>query len=336
MALSTAFQTKQNTRVIIGTEVTMGTACDEDSGVTIEMPVTDYSFDEIHKHSLSVAPPRTGSGAFTQSDDMVKWQRHDRMFDISLTFHGTKQAIDRVCLALFEDGSSPNALLGSMPDTTDFRDGQSNIVPVTLWFENAAHAGVGTELYFTSCICTGLTLSGDISSNGGVVMCTATFSTAYAPTEAALTIEATSATNTVISDQTTMFNMHDLTVETLNEQDLLLYSFELAIARPVNRIGFDNGSNFKPQGYSVGGYEVTGSLTCKRDAESLEAIDTDMATPKALALSAGDVFQIDAPKVIIDSAGISLDDDGWKQTIPLVFTYDSAATSNTIVSIKTA
>ena len=335
MAISTAFQTKQNTRVIIGTEVTMGTPCDEDSGVTIEMPVTDYSFDEIHKHSLSVAPPRTGSGALTQSDDMVKFQRHDRMFDVSMTFHGTAQAINRVCLTLFGDGDGTNTLIGSMPSITDFRDGVANIVPVTLWFENSAHAGQGTDLYFTSCICTGLTLSGDISSNGGVVMATATFQTGYAPTEAALTIEATSADNTTISEQLTMFNMHDLTIETLNEQDLLLYSFELAIARPVNRIGFDNGSNFKPQGYSLGGYEVTGSLTCKRDVESLEAIDADMSAPKALALSAGDVFQIDAPKVYIDSAGISMDDDGWKQTIPFRCTY-SGATSSTIVAIKTA
>ena len=166
-------------------------------------------------------------------------------------------------------------------------------------------------------------------------MATATFQTAYAPTEAAFTLETTSATNTAISDKTTMFNMHDLTVETLNEQDLLLYSFELAIARPVNRIGFDNDNNFRPHGYSLGGYEVTGSLTCKRDAESLEAIDADMATPQALALSAGDVFQIDAPKCIIDNSAISLDDDGWKQTIPFICTY-SGATSSTIVSIKTA
>lgn len=334
MTLSTAFQTKQNTKVIIGTEATMGTAALATAN-SIEMPVTDYSFDEIHKHSLSVAPPRTGSGAFTQSDDMVKWQRHDRMYDISITFHGTAQSINRVCLALFGDGDGTNTLIGSMPSVTDFRDGQSNTVPVTLWFENSAHAGSGTDLFFTSCMCTGLTLSGDIASNGGVVMCTATFQTGYQPTESALTFGGGGGTHTVISDQTTMFNMHDLTVETLNEQDLLLYSFELSIQRPVNRIGFDNGSNFKPHGYALGGYEVTGSLTCKRDSESLEAIDADMATPQALALSAGDVFQIDAPKCIIDTSSISFDDDGWKQTIPFMCTY-SGATSSTIVSIKTA
>ena len=332
MALSTAFQTKQNTRVIIGTEATVGTAALATAD-SIEMPVTDYSFDEIHKHSLSVAPPRSGSGAFTQSDDMVKWQRHDRMFDISLTFHGTAQAINRVCLTLFEDGDGTNTLQGDMPDTTSFVDGVSNTVPVTLWFENSSHAGQGTDMFFTSCLCTGLTLSGDIGSNGGVVMCTATFQTAYAPTEGVLTFSGGGGTHTVISDQTTMFNMHDLTVETLNEQDLLLYGFELAIARPVNRIGFDSGSNFKPQGYSLGGYEVTGSLTCKRDAESTDAIDT--STPVALALSAGDVYQIDAPKCVVDSSGISFDDDGWKQTIPFRCTY-SGATSSTIVSIKTA
>ena len=188
-------------------------------------------------------------------------------------------------------------------------------------------------MYFTSCLCTGLTLSGDIGSNGGVVMCTATFQTAYAPTEATLTFSGGGGTHTVISDQITMFNMHDLTVETLNEQDLLLYGFELSIARPVNRIGFDNGSNFKPQGYALGGYEVTGSLTCKRDAESTDAIDT--STPVALALSAGDVFQIDAPKVMVDNSAISTDDDGWKQTIPFICTY-SGATTSTIVEIKTA
>ena len=332
MALSTAFQTKQNTRMIIGTEAALGTAALATAD-SIEMPVTDYSFDEINKHSLSVAPPRTGSAGFTQSDDMVKWQRHDRMFDISITFHGTAQAINRVCLALFEDGDGTNTLQGDMPDTTHFKDAVSNTVPVTLWFENSSHAGEGTDMYFTSCLCTGLTLSGDIASNGGVVMATATFQTGYAPTEGTLEFTGGGGTHTVIGDQTTMFNMHDLTVETLNEQDLLLYGFELAIARPINRIGFDNGSNFKPMGYSLGGYEVTGSLTCKRDAESTDAIDT--STPVALALSAGDVYQIDAPKVYVDSSGISFDDDGWKQTIPFRCTYSGAITS-TIVSIKTA
>ena len=49
MAISSAFNTKQNMNVIIGTEVTMGTATLA-AGTTLEMPVTDFSFDEIKKH----------------------------------------------------------------------------------------------------------------------------------------------------------------------------------------------------------------------------------------------------------------------------------------------
>ena len=328
MAKSGTFQTKQNTTVRIVTEAQMGTTPTDSAYLT--MPITDFSFSEIKKHSLSVAPPRAGAGAFTQSDDMVKWQRHDRMFDVSVTFHATAQSIDRICLALFGDGSTPNALLGSMPSITAYSHGTSNAVPVTMLFENAAHDGDAVDMYFTSCLCTGLTLSGDIGSNGGVVMGTATFQTAYKPTEAALSL---SGSETTLSAQATMFNMHDLQTTTLDGEDLLLYSFDLNIARPVNRIGFDSGNDFRPMGYSVGGYEVTGSLTCKRDGEVDDAIDNE--TGMALDIDTT-VFQISGSKVFVDEAGISFDDDGWKQTIPLRFTYDSAATSNPVVTIGTA
>ena len=328
MAKSGTFQTKQNTTVRIVTEAQMGTTPTDSAYLT--MPITDFSFSEIKKHSLSVAPPRAGAGAFTQSDDMVKWQRHDRMFDVSVTFHATAQSIDRICLALFGDGSTPNALLGSMPSITAYSHGTSNAVPVTMLFENAAHDGDTVDMYFTSCLCTGLTLSGDIGSNGGVVMGTATFQTAYKPTEAALSL---SGSETTLSAQATMFNMHDLQTTTLDGEDLLLYSFDLNIARPVNRIGFDSGNSFRPMGYSVGGYEVTGSLTCKRDGEVDDAIDNE--TGMALDIDTT-VFQISGSKVFVDEAGISFDDDGWKQTIPLRFTYDSAATSNPVVTIGTA
>jgi len=328
MAKSGTFQTKQNTTVRIVTEAQMGTTPTDSAYLT--MPITDFSFSEIKKHSLSVAPPRAGAGAFTQSDDMVKWQRHDRMFDVSVTFHATAQSIDRICLALFGDGTTPNALLGSMPSVTAYSHGTSNAVPVTMLFENSAHDGDTVDMYFTSCLCTGLTLSGDIGSNGGVVMGTATFQTAYKPTEAALSL---SGTETTLTAQTTMFNMHDLQTTTLDSEDLLLYSFDLNIARPVNRIGFDSGNSFRPMGYSVGGYEVTGSLTCKRDGEVDDAIDNEAGMALDIDTT---VFQISGSKVFVDEAGISFDDDGWKQTIPLRFTYDSAATSNAVVTIGTA
>ena len=333
MAKSVTFQTGANSSVVIGTEVTPGTATLA-AGTTIEMPVTEYSFTELNKHSLGVAPFRSGIGGMTQSDDMVKWQRHDSMHEISITFHGTAQAIDRVCLALFGDGTTPNALLGSMPSEVQshVKHGVANITPVTLWFENAAHAGLGTDLYFKTCMCTSFSLAGDVSSNGGVVMGTATFVTGYEATEAALTF--TGGTHTLLTAQTTMFNMHDMTTEqTLDNEDLVLYAFDLSISRNVSRISFDQDNDFRPAGYSVGGYEVTGSLTCSRDGEVVDAIDNSAGVP--LDLDTG-VFHISAPKTFIDTSSINFDEDGWKQVVPFRCTYDSAATSNTVVSIATA
>ena len=333
MAKSTAFQTGTNTSVVIGTEVTVGTPTASD-GVTLEMPVTEYSFTDIHKHSLAVAPFRTGIGGMTQSDDMVKWQRHDRMHEISITFHCSPKAIDRICLALFGDGSTPNILLGSMPTEVQshVKHGVANITPVTLWFENAGHAGLNTDLYFTSCMCTSFQMSGDIGSNGGVVMGTATFVTGYAATEGALTFS--SGTHELVTVHTSLFNMHDMTTaQTLDGEDLVLYSFEVNIARDVQRISFDQGNSFRPHGYAVGGYEVTGSLTCQRDSEIIDAIDNSAGV--ALELDTG-VFHISAPKTFIDDTSIAFDEDGWKQNVPFRCTYDNAATSNTVISIATA
>ena len=328
MAKSGTFQTKQNVAVKIITEAQIGTTPTDSAFTT--MPVTDFSFSDIKKHSLGVAPARVGAGGMAQSDDMVKWQKHDRMFDISITFHGTAQAIARVCGALFGDASNPHALIGSMPSVTAYSHGTSNTTPVTLLFENASHDGDTVDMYFTSCMCTGLTMTGDIASNGGVVMCTATFQTAYKPTEAALSL---SGTETTLTAQTSMFNMHDLTTTTLDSVDQLVYSFDISITRPVNRIGHDPDNDFRPMGYSVGQYEVTGNLTCKRDGQIDQAIDNEAGM--ALSLSTG-TYQIEGAKVFVDEAGISFDDDGWKQTIPLRFTYDSGATSNSVIDIHTA
>jgi len=331
MAKSTAFQVSSNTSVRIGTEVTPGTATVA-GGVTIEMPVTEYSFSELNKHSLSVAPFRSGIGGMTQSDNMVKWQRHDRMHEISLTFHATAQAIDRICLALYGTSDGDNALIGSMPSEiqTHVKHGVPNITPVTIWFENANHVGIGSDIHFLSCMCTSFTLSGDVGSNGGVVMGTATFVTGYEP--AVVTYDFTG-TEILLAAQTTMFNMHDMTTaQTLDGEDLVLYSFELNIAREVNRVSFDQDNGFIPAGYSVGGYEVTGSLTCKRDDESAAAIDNTAGM--VLSLDTG-VFHITAPKVFVDESSINFDTDGWKQVIPFRCTY-SGATSATVVSIATA
>lgn len=333
MAKSATFQVKNNTNVFIGTESTMGTAVAQD-GLLTELPVTDYSFTEIGAggQTLNVAPFRVGGG-LTQSNNMVKEQRHDRMYEVSVTFMCTDAAVKRVMLNMIEDGASGNisALIGSMPSTLVFQNGQSNAIPVSLVFRDLSH-DADNDIIFRSCMATSLTFSGDIGSNGGIVMCTAVFQTAYAPT-ANTDVAYNNGSNVTVSAQQTMFNMHDISASTAtpsggSAEDLLLFSFELNIARTVTRVGFNSSSSFDPMGYALGGYEVTGSLNAKRDGESVTAIAE--ATSFALDIDTG-VYQILAPTCLIDSASISFDEDGFKQVIPFRAVY-SGATSSTIVS----
>ena len=137
---SVNFQIASNTRVLIGTEVTMGVPAVQGCAA-VAMPCTEYSFTDIGSggQALDVAPSRVGSGQ-TQSDDMVKARRHDRMYEVSITFHCSNLAVKRVCLNLFEDGTTAIAsLLGSMPTTKKFADNVTNPIPVGIIIENGGH-----------------------------------------------------------------------------------------------------------------------------------------------------------------------------------------------------
>ena len=328
MAKSPTFQVKNNTNVYIGTEATIGTAAVAGAAL-VELPATDYSFTELGAggQTLNAAPFRVGGG-LTQSDDMVKAQRHDRMYEVSVTFMCTDAATKRALLNLYEDGAvggNLSVLIGSMPTTMVFKHNTSNAIPVSLIFRDLSH-DADNDMVFKSCMCTSLSFAGGIGDNGGIVMCTATFITAYKPTA---NTDLSYSSITAVSAQQTMFNMHDISASSAtpsggSAEDLLLYGFELNISRSVTRIGFD-GSDFNPMGYALGGYEVTGSLTAKRDGESVTAI-AEGNTPFGLDIDTG-VYQILAPTCLIDAASISFDEDGFKQVIPFRAVYTGATTS---------
>ena len=337
MAKSSIFQTTQQTNVIIGTEQTFGTKALANAA-KIHMPVVSYSFSEVANHTLAVAPFRQGAGGATQSTEMVKAQRHDRMYEVTLEFMGSPQAINRVCLALFGDGDGANALLGSMPPSHNING--STAIPVTLYFDKGSASAADTAISFKSCMCTSFTLSGDIGGNGGVIMGSATFVTGFNPDKANISFDSTS--ETTIANQSSYFNMHDLSATSITTssatEDLVLFSFELNIARSVNRVGFDTAAlGFAPLGYVIGGYEVTGSMVVKRDAESDAAITyADTAEPVCAISITDGTFAIAAAKAIIDQSSINFDEDGFKTVIPFRCTYDAANTSNAVVTISTS
>jgi len=322
MAINTKFQTKSDVSVFIGTEVTMGTATLA-GGTWHEMPVVDYSIADISS-PLTVAPFRSNS--FAQQESMAKHDRTQQMYEISLTMQGTAAAIDRICGALFEDSSQPNILLGSSPVTTTFDDGETNAIPVTILLDNGGTND--NDIYYTSCMCTSMELSYSIGGDGGALQLVANFVTGYNPTTGTLT--PSSSTSTL----GTVFNIYDLSAPTLGGNELLIMGFSLNISRAVNRVSYDSDNQFKPLGYSIGGYEVTGSINCKRDANSASVATNSSA---GIALSVGDgTFAVTANDTMVEDLSVDLADEGWKHDFSYRCFYDDSAETNAVVTIDTA
>jgi hypothetical protein len=324
MALDTKFQSKNDVNVYIGTEITMGTAT-LGAGTWNKAPVVDYSI-QAKQAPLGVAPQR--SNTFGQPESGLAHDRTQQLFEISLTMHATASVINRICGALYEDSDGTNALLGNSPATVSFKDGSSNTVPVTLLFENGGSND--NDLKYTSCLCTSMELAYAIGTDGGAMTCTATFVTGYEPTEESLT----PSSSTDMAG--TIMNIFDVTTQQLGGQDLLLHNFNLNISRAVNRVSWSSASNYKPLGYSIGMYEVTGVFGCKRDANSIQ-VPTNTSAGIALSVqSTSPVLQIDAPDVVVESVSTDLADEGWKEEFSFRAFFDDSSQSNPIVTIATS
>ena len=322
MALSNNMQVKSEITCFIGTEITMGINTLLD-GTWHQVPIIDFSYNDWSS-SLTVAPHRSDS--FGQALSGAKHLNEDRVTEISLTLKGTAATINRVCLHMFGDGDGGNELNGSS-GVGIYKDAVANALPVTILFDSGGRTG--NDVYFRSCMCTNMELSYGIDTDGGMLKCILTFMTGYIPTEGTLTPNSSTDAGNGVA-----FNIHDLTTHTLDSQDLLIKDFSLSIARSVTKGGANPDQDYDPFAYSVGGYEVTGSLTAKRDDKVLAAIDND-SVGKVLSITDG-TFNIAAPDVMVDGASISFDDTGYMTTIPFRCFYDDASKTNPVVTITTA
>jgi len=327
MSISSNFQSKSDVEVYIGTEITMGTATLA-GGTWDKVPVVDYSISD-KQAPLGVAPQRANS--FGQQVSGAKHNRTEQMFEVSLTMHGTAGVINRICGALFQDDDGDNILVGGSPSTKTFDDGQPNAVPVTLLFKNGGSDG--NDIHFKSAMCTSMELSYGIGTDGGALSCVATFMTGYIPVESTLTPSG----GTITDVSGVVFNAHDISINSLGGQQVLINDFSLNISRPVNRVSYQSTAEFAPYGYSIGAYEVTGTLGCKRDTNS-SSIASNTST--GIELNVGDsTFEVTAPKVMVESISTDLADEGWKQEFSYrAFYEDSGANpeNNTIVQIETS
>ena len=138
-------------------------------------------------------------------------------------------------------------------------------------------------------------------------------------------------------------NIKDLTTYNMNNgspRDLHIMSWEISLTRSVERIATKDYTNYKPYGYAmVGQWEVTGSVTCKRDTSIEHLLATLSSGTFALNLAEASNFTISMPKCKVNEATMDNGGSIMMQTIPFTaYCEDPDATDGTenILSITIA
>jgi len=320
------FQPKGDIQVVVGTgSKNLGTA-HVAADTWTKLHVTDYSIEQASA-PIDVAPQR--SGTYGQTENMGYHRPDTQTYEVSLTMRGTPSAVLTCTNAMFGDGSSP-ATLTAGDSTGTMKDETANTSAVTLLFENAGSDATNVDVVMKSCFCTGLTLKEDVGTNGGELVVDATFWTAYRPEETTLT--PTSPT----SDSDNPKNIFDLTTKTLDNQPLVLSSWELSISRSLERVSYKDTNDYDPFGYvQTSPYEVTGTISAKRDDSIYDLVSGIKGDSSGIALSltSGADFIVNCPDVMIDNSKPEVS-EYLMQSIP--FRAFGADESSNIVSITIA
>tara|TARA_R100001163_G_C5019124_1_gene162442 strand:+ start:19 stop:1002 length:984 start_codon:yes stop_codon:yes gene_type:complete len=324
----TNFQARSNISVAIGSKgsaVNLGTS--HAAGDTWNfLQVTDFNIQHAGA-TLDVAPNK--SGILGQLESQGHHRPDTMMYEVTLTMRGTPTAVLKSCLPLFSEGASAAALTPAS-STGTMKHGTGSTDAVTLLFKNGGSDASNISSVMIGCFCTSMTLREDIGTNGGEMVVESTFVTGYRP------VENTLAASSETLDTDAPKNIFSLATQTIDNQPLVLNSWEITISRPLARVGYIDTTDYNPYGYvQTGPYEVTGTLLAKRD-DSIEDLATKLkgdSSGIAIAIAESSGFTISIPDAMIDNSQPE-NGDFMLQSIP--FRAFAASETATIISITIA
>lgn len=320
-------------KVYVADESAFGTPITATSGWS-ELPTTSFSLPEL---SAPVEIATARSGALATELSQATHNLHTKVYTFDVTMKGSAHAIDKAMELLIEKTSSPYTLDGDYPFPNAYKDGESVTTQKTFIFAGVGAGATNNDLQLTSVIATGATISEAVDSENGELICVLNCMTAYKPAyvnQGLGTPTKLSGVAKNIKDLTT-YNMHDGTA-----RDLHIMSWEISLSRSVERIATKDYTNYKPYGYAmVGQWEVTGSVTCKRDTSIENLLATLSSGTFALNLAEASNFTISMPKCKVNEATMDNGGSIMMQTIPFTaYCEDPDATDGTenILSISIA
>ena len=287
MSIKTNFKSVQDIKVIIGTESAVGSGILHSSATWRQLSMIAPPTINENQVALDMGSQQTGT--YTPNKNQMKQRVDNPMWEIQLQFlaNSASWAWGGVYSLLHNTGPSSLASNFTPPDWTNGATNTYGEHPTsTIYIGGCWLGSVGSDLFFKGCVCTGISLSHSIDSNGGFPVITANFLTGYQHTTSNLvtngTLDDTATTNDggtdgdgwtdLSSDAPVHWTELDALVgkhvgETAGDSsyDVRAFSYNLNISRNIERVGYTT-SSYDPMSYEqVGGFTVTGDVTFKKD-----------------------------------------------------------------------
>ena len=319
MPQSSNYQPSQNIEVFYQKESAVGDQ-PNDTGLK-KLQTTSFSIPEA---SVPVEYSAQRAGTFVQTASQGHHAQGTKMWTFDTTLRGTPASVLLATEAVFEQASSEAALNNDYAfPTATYKNGASSASTFEFRFLNAGADSSESDplehMVLQGCVGTGFTLTEDIGSEGGELVCTINWATGFSPTYSGDAISSNS------YDEGTPKNIRSLAAGSTGInggalEELVIQSWELSVTRNIERIHYKDTTDgsFAPFGYAmVGGFEVTGSLTAIRndDVYSLLAkfydsntVDINIAESSGFAIALDKCF-LNEPS--IDNGGAVL-----METIP--------------------
>ena len=262
MAQATNFFPSQNVSVWYQKETTSGVQPD-DAGLK-KLQTTSFTIPEASM-PLEFSSPR--SGQFVTTATQGHHAEGTKMWTFDTVLRGTPVSVLLATEAVFEDASSEAALANDYTFPTASYTNASTSSPGTfdIRFEDGGADATLNNLVCNGCVGTGFTLTEDIGSEGGELVCTINWATAYMPQYGS------DAISSQAFDTGTPKNIRNLSLtasEIGSGNDMVIQSWELSCNRTIERIHYKDitSGTFAPFGYAMTGqFEVAGSMTVIRN-----------------------------------------------------------------------
>ena len=326
MAQAVNYFPSQNVEVYYQKETASGNQPD-DAGLT-KLQTTSFTIPEA---SVPLEMSAQRAGTFNILEGQGHHAEGSKVWTFDTVLRGSPASVLLATEAVFEDASSEAVLNNDYMFPTAGYVNNTGSATFDIRFINAGSDATLHNVVCGGCVGTGFTLAEDIGSEGGELVCTINWATAYKPYYSADDV------GSPAYDVGTPKNIRSLasascTIDAGNE--VVIKNWNLAVTRTIERIHFKdqtststgaNTTGFAPFGYAmVGGFSVSGSMTVIRNDDVHDLLENfyDSSTVDInIAESSGFAIALDKcylAEPSVDSGGAVL-----HETIPFTVVGDA-------------